>query len=115
MRYGRILATLVFFAMAHLASAQSETIPAVEEEQVHVNLYPNPAINYLYIRFDSLKSEHVNLTVRNIIGNEMNPDRENVEQDAIRLKVDNFPPGYYLVTLSDENSRFKRVYKFLKR
>ncbi len=84
-------------------------------------IYPNPAINYIYVQLDLLDANLVNpvIEVRNILGNVMTAQAEKYEENVYRVDVADFPVGYYLLTIScdncsDGNGRYKESLKFLK-
>lgn len=84
-------------------------------------LYPNPAVDYLYIRVDLLKNQFSSpsFEVRNILGNQMPTRVEQYREDTYRISVSEYPSGYYLLTIScsdcsGEQSNYRESYKFLK-
>jgi Secretion system C-terminal sorting domain len=79
-----------------------------------IRLYPNPAPDYLYVRLGRLESSKVKLAVHNIIGNELNPEVETIDDHQMRLRVKDMAPGYYFLSVKDEGSKFRGIFKFLK-
>lgn len=80
-----------------------------------VEVFPNPATDYVYLRFDDLNANQVNVSLHNIIGNEVPVEREEVNAHEIRIRVKDFAAGYYLAVVQDEQSKFRGTYKFVKR
>ena len=80
-----------------------------------VKLYPNPAIEFLNVKFETPSARTIKLTLHNIIGNPLEMESEIIDDNEVRLKVKDLPSGYYLLAVKDESSGFKGVYKFLKR
>ena len=79
-----------------------------------IKLFPNPAPEYLHVSLGSIKATNVKLSVLNVIGSELNPEVETVNDHEVRVRVKELAPGYYFLTVKDESSRFKGIYKFLK-
>lgn len=88
----------------------TERTHAVED----IQLFPNPAPEYVHVRLGSLKSSNVKLSVLNVIGSELNPEVETVNDHEMRVRVKELAPGYYFLAVKDESTRFKGIYKFLK-
>lgn len=80
-----------------------------------VQIFPNPAVEYVHIKTENAKAEDIKLTVHNIIGNAVETETEIVSEHELRVKVKDLAAGYYLIALRDETSNFKGTYKFLKR
>jgi hypothetical protein len=88
----------------------TERTSAVED----IQLFPNPAPEYVHVRLGSLKSSNVKLSVLNVIGSELHPEVETVNDHEMRVRVKELAPGYYFLAVKDESTRFKGIYKFLK-
>lgn len=115
-------ATFFIFALAvvsHSAFAQQKdevSSPGVQYNLSNsVSIFPNPAIEYLNIKFDEPIAMKALLTVHNVIGNAVDVERENIDEHEIRLKVKDLPTGYYLLAVRDEESNSRSTIKFLKR
>ncbi len=80
-----------------------------------ISVYPNPAVDFVEVGLDQLNANTVKLSVYNIIGNEVKVESEVIDEHKIRIRVKDFASGYYLVALQDEQTKFKGIYKFLKR
>ena len=80
-----------------------------------VHIYPNPAVEYVHIRLDHVNMDKVEISLHNIIGNEIRIEKERVDEHEVRIRVKDFDAGYYLVALKDDHSKFRGTYKFLKR
>jgi Secretion system C-terminal sorting domain len=80
-----------------------------------VQIFPNPAVEFVHIRLEHVNLDNVNVTMHNIIGNEINIETERIDNHEIRIRVKDFDTGYYLLALKDEQSKFRGTYKFLKR
>ncbi len=97
---------------------QPENLAAVTQEvnlSKSVHLFPNPATEDVYIQLEHFPAHNVNVTVHTIIGNELQVEKEVVDDNLIRVRVKDLASGYYLLAIKDEESKFRGTYKFLKR
>lgn len=84
-----------------------------------VQIYPNPATEYLIVKLNDFPAEKARLSLHTIIGNQMDIETEITEdsnnEKVIRVKVKDLASGYYLLAVKDDESKFRGTYKFLKR
>lgn len=80
-----------------------------------VKLFPNPAVEYVHVRIENMDVALVTFQLHNIIGNVVNVESEVVDQHELRLKVKDLPVGYYLVSITDAQTRVNGTFKFVKR
>lgn len=81
----------------------------------NVKLYPNPAVEYLIVEIDSQELSNFSFELNNIIGNTFQINSESMGNNRYKIYVKDLRPGYYFLTLKDENSSYKRAYRFLKK
>ncbi len=114
---------LAYFQVSGIAASHANTSEGTTQFNIDENavLYPNPAVDYLYVRVDLLRNQFnsPSFEVRNILGNNMPTRAEQYRGDTYRISVSDFPSGYYLLTIScnecgDEQGINKESYKFLK-
>ena len=79
-----------------------------------VKLFPNPASDYLSVKFETPVAKTVRLTLHNIIGNSLEIESEIIDEHEIRLKVKDLPSGVYLLSVKDD-ADLHSIVKFLKR
>jgi hypothetical protein len=110
------------FAFAVLSlTAQAQTKDEVTSygapqiDQRSVSIFPNPAVEYLNVKFESPIAKKTKLTVHNVIGNVVDVETEMLDEFEVRLKVKDLPVGYYLLAVRDEESNSRSTIKFLKR
>lgn len=117
MRLFTTLFLAVFALAAHFAVAQKqdyEPMAMVNADPVKsAKAYPNPATDFVSIKFETPIAKSVEVTLHNIIGNEIDVEKEVVDEYELRLKVKDFPTGYYLVALKTGDNA-KSTIKFLK-
>ena len=80
-----------------------------------IKLYPNPATEYVNVKFDHVKADNVTILVHNVIGNEMKVEVEKVNEHEVQVRVKDLAAGYYLLAIRDDETKFRGTYKFLKR
>lgn len=108
---------IFFFATVFLFSAKAQ----MKEEAIGVepvksiHLFPNPAVDYLSVRFETPQAKTVKFALHNIIGNEIVVESEVQDEYEIHLKVKDLPTGYYVLTVRQEAGNQRSTYKFLKR
>ena len=109
---------LIFFSLAFSANAQTREefdSPQGPFDAKSIQIFPNPAVDFVHIRLDKVPARQVSLSVYNIIGNQMNVETEVVNEHEIRVRVKELDSGYYLLALKDDQDHFRGTYKFLKR
>jgi hypothetical protein len=113
---------IIFFALIGLflietAQAQSreEVYPDKGDPAKAVQLYPNPATDFLTVRFEQPKAKHVKLAMSSILGNSLDLDVETIDEYEVKIKVRDLPSGYYFLVIHDDQSQSKSMHKFLKR
>ena len=92
-------------------SPRSENFDVIKSVQV----FPNPASEYVHIRLEHIKAADIKLTLHNIIGNEMRAETEIVDEHELRVKIKDLDTGYYLISLQDEKLHLRGIYKILKK
>ena len=80
-----------------------------------VHIFPNPAVEFVHVKFDQANVQHVTLTLHNIIGNEIQIETEVVDEHELKIRVKDLSVGYYLIAVRDNDTNFRGTYKFLKR
>lgn len=109
----------MFLSLSFTLEAQTKDDYLMENGRLDliksVQVYPNPAFDFVHIRIDQFPVSNVKLTLHNIIGNEMNVETEVVDDHEIRIRVKDLAAGYYLVALKDDEDKFNGTFKFLKR
>lgn len=80
-----------------------------------VEIFPNPAVEFIHVRLEHVNIDNVKVSLHNIIGNEINIDTERINEHELRIRVKDFDAGYYLLALRDDQAKFRGTYKFLKR
>lgn len=117
MRLFKTLLLIVMIGfMAQIGWAQGGDVFNAErtEPAKSVRLFPNPAVDFLSIKFETPQARAVHLTLHTIIGNSLEVDKEIVDDFEVRVKVKDLPTGYYLLAIKDDSGQ-RSSFKFLKR
>lgn len=80
-----------------------------------IQVYPNPATEFVSLKFEAPHAKKVKLSFHNILGNAIDLESEVMDEHEVRIRVKDLTTGYYFVSVQDEQSNFKSTYKFLKR
>jgi hypothetical protein len=80
-----------------------------------VQIYPNPATDYITIKFESPVAKSSKLAFHSIIGSSIELEQEVIDDFEIRVKVKDLPVGYYIAAVHDPQNNSRAIYKFLKK
>ena len=89
--------------------------PSQQELSKSVKLYPNPAVEYVYVKFETPQARKVKFSLHNILGSEMPLESEVIDDFEVQIKVKDFLTGVYLLSVRNDESGLKSAYKFLKK
>ncbi len=110
---------MLFLGISLASLAQRGDSPALFSEAGQmdrlVQLYPNPATEYLSVKLPTPHANSVKLALHSVIGNAIIVEKEPVDEYEVRIWVRDLPSGYYFLSIKDEESDLKASYKFLKR
>ncbi|MFZ1809350.1 MAG: T9SS type A sorting domain-containing protein [Cyclobacteriaceae bacterium] len=115
---GTILICSLLLSFSLVGYGQSEGSPIYQEVgfvDKLVQMYPNPASDYLTVKLPTPNAGSVQLAMHSVIGNALNIEKEQIDEYEVRLRVKDLPSGYYFLSIKEENSGLKASYKFLKR
>jgi hypothetical protein len=80
-----------------------------------VQVYPNPAVEFLTLKFESPIAKTVKLEFHSIIGTTVEVEHEALDEYEIRVRVKDLATGYYLIGVHDTQSNTRAIHKFLKK
>jgi hypothetical protein len=80
-----------------------------------INLYPNPANDFVTITITDKDLKSVDFEMYNIIGNKMKLELEPVSKNQYKLNVKEYNSGYYLLVVKDPQTRYSEAFKFQKK
>lgn len=112
--YCLIIASL-FAVSANGNSISSVTPPpSVQSDVVEfVDVYPNPAIDDLFLKFKNPVANDVGVEIRTFIGNQMSANFIIESSNLIKINISELPAGHYYVIISKDDE--KTLKKFIKR
>jgi hypothetical protein len=114
-----LILMMAFAAGVSFAQSQAEISMNAERESTSlpVHIFPNPAVNvdYVHVKIEDLTADKVVLAVHNILGNEMSVEKEIVNDHELRVYIKDLATGYYFLAIKDDESKYRRTFKFLKR
>ncbi len=94
--------------------AKPRTFSADLLQENVIDIYPNPVVRFLIVNVKNSTLENTEFEIHSIIGNRMTIKVQDLGQSKFRIPVEHFATGYYFLVVKDEETRFKRAYKFLK-
>ncbi len=124
MRNKLIISTFaLLLSLAGFAQAEEGSVVSAERNLVvepfnvtnKIEIYPNPAVEYLIVNIQHNTLTHTEFELHSIIGNEIKIDAEDLGNGKFKIPLKDFSSGYYFLVVKDEVSRFKQAYKFLKK
>jgi hypothetical protein len=119
MKVVRTIFILFFLGIMGTSFAQVSEGIALSTESIDpvkfVQLYPNPATEFVNVKLELPHAKQVKLGLHSVIGNVLSVETEIVDEYHLRLRVKDLPEGYYFLAIRDEAVNFKSTYKFLKR
>ncbi|MFT6855246.1 MAG: hypothetical protein ACJA0X_001220 [Cyclobacteriaceae bacterium] len=98
----------------NVVSAENVVFAENIESSNKLELYPNPAVDYLIVQINNSTLVNAEFELHSIIGNEISIRTEDLGGGRFRIPVKGLATGYYFVVIKDEISRYKRARKFLK-
>jgi len=109
-------ACVILTALSALGQIKEESFFQRTPDPVKsVEIFPNPATEFISVKFEAPVAKKVRLSVHNVIGNTMELETEMVDEHEIKIRVKDLATGYYLISVKDEHLNFGNTYKFLKR
>jgi len=109
-----LFALMILIGTQALAQVHDEAFKANDPTK-SVQVYPNPATDYVNLKFESPIAKNVRLEFHTIIGTTVELEHEAVDEFEIKVKVKDLSPGYYIIGVHDSQSGSRAIHKFLKR
>jgi hypothetical protein len=93
-------------------------LPKIKKESLQmetdVELYPNPAAEFLNITLKNSQLKNVQIEMYNVIGNKIEFELDAVNSVNYKINVKELNSGYYLLIIKDQMSRYNKAFKFRK-
>lgn len=110
---------LVIAALTFAAAQQLSGNSPVSEQRLDISktvkVFPNPAVDYVYVKLETANAADVKVALHNIIGNQIPIETEVVSLRELRVRVKDLSTGYYLLALKDDVTGLQGTYKVLKK
>ncbi len=100
---------LLFFLLSYFGYAQDR------KENLKFEVYPNPAIDFVIIESNLENIKNFDFQVHSIIGNKVNLKQDVISNRKIKFSVKEISNGYYFIIVANENSKYKKALRFLKK
>jgi uncharacterized protein YpmS len=118
-----IVSFLALLSFGSIAQTKTQSTLSAENSfyDQHLNatnkieIYPNPAVEYLIVEIDNSTLSNAKFEMHSIIGTEIEIKPEDMGNGKYRVQVKDFATGYYFLVVKDEVTRFKKAYRFLKK
>lgn len=101
-----------FWAEIFNDNTLSVTTPTDFVDQI--NLYPNPVVNYLNIRFKKNESVNYQLQLFDINGKQIIKTSLNSQNNNHKLDVSLLSNGIYVLSISSVETNYKKSFKIIK-
>lgn len=109
------ISVLLVVAVSAAWGQSVESLSAAPGDQLKsASVYPNPATDYVHLKFEQPIAREVNLELHSIIGNSLEVDKEIMDDHEVRIRVKDLPSGYYLIDVKKPGAT-RTAFKFLKR
>lgn len=110
-----LMLMMVFAFQSHAQQGRQDLTAKNNGVAVKVEVFPNPATNYLTVDLSKLSLDDPKIEIRNIIGSKMTFRSQDLGGKKQRLDVQDYPPGYYLVLVRDDKTKFQQTVRFSKK
>jgi hypothetical protein len=110
-----LLALLILIGSQAIAQTHEEIAARINDPTKSVQVYPNPATDYVNLKFESPIAKNIKLEFHTIIGTTLELEHEVVDEYEIKVKVKDLSTGYYIIGVHDAQSGSRAIHKFLKR
>ena len=111
-----LLASVSFVLLTSIAWGQSTESMALPggDPLKSARVYPNPAVDYVNLKFEQPMAKSVTLELHSIIGNSLEVESELIDDYEVRIRVKDLPTGYYVLDVKVPGMSHN-AFKFLKR
>jgi hypothetical protein len=109
-----LLALLVLIGSHAMAQSHDEVLRTSDPAK-SAQVYPNPATDFVALKFESPIAKTVKLEFHTIIGTTIELEHEVIDDYEVKVKVKDLSPGYYIIGVHDASSGSRAIHKFLKR
>lgn len=94
----------------HVANVNGEVV----KKDYQVELYPNPAFEYLNIKSAGDNFIDAEFEIVSLIGNKVRTNVEKIDDSQYRIPVQQYAAGHYILIIKDNGTLYRRAFKFQK-
>ena len=84
------------------------------EPKLKIDVFPNPAIDNIFVRINTPNEPNFQFELYNIIGATLHVEPEEIERNYYKISVKELPAGYYLLMIKDPDQHFNQAFKIHK-
>ena len=85
-----------------------------DDQKIKIDVFPNPAIDNVFVRLESQDHPKIEFELYNIIGTTLNVETEEIERNYYKIGVKELPAGYYLLMVKDPVKHYAQAFKIHK-
>lgn len=112
---GIFLAGAVLWPLSAQEDSMKANLADSSAPKQSIELYPNPASDFITLTLPARTAQAVEIEVFNIIGNKIRAEVEELDARQYKISVKDFNPGYYLIVVRDAQTRSSQAIKFQKK
>lgn len=115
-----LLLVILMILTCNLAFAQTPGVEGTEFENQElrftnvVEIFPNPTSDFLHVTIKDSEMTSVGFEMYNIIGNMLRVEYEKVGSNKFKIPVKDLASGYYMLIIKDDDTRYRKAFKFMK-
>ena len=81
---------------------------------IHLTIYPNPAINEIFILSKGLENHEYLIQIFNILSSKKIEQRIFINEQKPKIKLNNLNPGTYMLVINSNDKRIYQTFLFQK-
>jgi len=101
----QVAATITDFSTNHTKT--------INQDIEFVELYPNPATDYVFIKFKNEIPADLTIELRSLIGNKIKIKVNTENANTKKIDISQIPAGHYFLLITNKGT--KTIKKFIKR
>lgn len=99
---------------AELSNDETLTLETLINPLEDIQVFPNPVVNLVQIRFKLNETENYKIQLFDINGKEIHNLKQTVQEQTKQLNISHLSSGMYLLTVRNPQSNYIKTFKILK-